>query len=356
MEVLIIGHYGCNNLGDDAMLAGILTGLPKNIIPIVSSKSEIEGVQTVKEFSLQFLLTIIKVDWVLFGGGTFIHDDMANKKFQNKGLYKILFLLILKKLFRRKMALIGNGLGPINHNKTRKWSNYILKNLDFISVRDHDSFLEAKKCAPNVVIQETFDIAVLLKRPSKVDFELNYDQIIGLNVLPYYQIYQNNKSGDEQVIVEICNSLKQFKNLKIKINIFLYNVKVSENEREFAENFKVKLDNYFEVNIIPYQTPQNIVNQMSLCTCFIGMRYHSIVLAYLANIPQIPILYHKKCLSFTKEIGLNKEVSIELEELDKTLLTKKIKKMFAEPEKFKSRFPLKEARRKIFNYYFPNFN
>ncbi|MEM2857084.1 MAG: polysaccharide pyruvyl transferase family protein [Candidatus Nitrosocaldaceae archaeon] len=138
-KILIIGGYGFSNIGDEAILSGLLKyleivlGYNKNLYSItVFSKNphetmSIHGVNATNKI----IHEILRSDIIIIGGGELFSE-------YKQLFYKNLFLVILSKLLNKQVYLIGIGI-DIKKSINKFLARYIFKLVDKISVRDRSS-------------------------------------------------------------------------------------------------------------------------------------------------------------------------------------------------------------------------
>ena len=142
-RVLMSGYYGYNNAGDDAILQAIhssITDASPNISITVLAKSPKNlqkryGYNAVGRFNLFALLfEVIKCDVLISGGGSLLQDHTSTRS-----LLYYLFIIRLAKLFRKKVMLYANGIGPINKKHNRRRVRKTISKVDIITLRDRFS-------------------------------------------------------------------------------------------------------------------------------------------------------------------------------------------------------------------------
>ncbi|MEM2857224.1 MAG: polysaccharide pyruvyl transferase family protein [Candidatus Nitrosocaldaceae archaeon] len=138
-KILIIGGYGFSNIGDEAILSGLLEyleivlGYNKNSYSItVFSKNphetmSIHGVNATDKI----IYEILRSDIIIIGGGELFSE-------YKHLFYKNLLLVIVSKLLNKQVYLIGIGI-DIKKSISRFLTKYIFKLVDKISVRDRSS-------------------------------------------------------------------------------------------------------------------------------------------------------------------------------------------------------------------------
>jgi polysaccharide pyruvyl transferase WcaK-like protein len=361
VKILLVGHYGRQNLGDDAMLEGISNYLHGKHELIVLSPQNIQGCRTLKESIFRLFKGAFWADWVLFGGGTYIHDEHTNSRFKNRGIIKIVIVVIVAKFFRCKTALVGMGIGPLKEKATKWMTCRLIEGLNYISVRDSASLNELKCCKNTAQIELTFDSCVMLsdlERASLPRKTINNNEfILGLNILPYYKIYHDRPQDDRKIIDSLIKSLReafekdQVKQLKIKI--FTFNLKSEESEQATIAIARTEIEKFAEIMVIPYSNALTTLKSIETCNAFIGMRYHSSMMAYLGLVPQLVLSYHPKCRWLAEEIGLPSKAIIDVEDLNFDLATSTITELISKPENYLAKLPIKQAKQKFLENYFP---
>ncbi|MFC1686695.1 polysaccharide pyruvyl transferase family protein, partial [Patescibacteria group bacterium] len=149
-KVFIIGFYGCHNIGDEAILTGILESLNETghsfevraLSHNPKHTEEIHQIKGVKQSLHKGFLRMLFFEWfgilksifwadILFlGGGSLVHD----LRFYNLPI--LLGACIFGKLLGKKTVLYGCGVGPIT-TKLGKWCcRNLLGRFDLITVRD----------------------------------------------------------------------------------------------------------------------------------------------------------------------------------------------------------------------------
>lgn len=127
VKVLIIGYYGAGNIGDEVLLDATID-LLKTIyespsVTVLTNDTvdtkENRQVEAVNRNSYFQVIKIIKGSDIVIGGG----GSMLQNVTSNKSLIYYLGILNLAKLFRKKVALLGNGIGPIKREFYKKLLN-----------------------------------------------------------------------------------------------------------------------------------------------------------------------------------------------------------------------------------------
>lgn len=143
-KILIIGYYGSDNLGDELLLKETLKLLTPHVdhsnIKVLSYHVDqtkrfhgVEGVSRNKPF--QILSAIKGADIIIGGGGSMLQNVTSNRS-----LMYYLSLINFGLLLRKKVVLLGNGIGPIKGGFQTRLVKRTLNRIDYLHIRDKDSY------------------------------------------------------------------------------------------------------------------------------------------------------------------------------------------------------------------------
>jgi len=218
---------------------------------------------------------------------------------------------------------------------------------DFISVRDLSSYQILNELGVNN-ISLTFDSSILLE-PLKSNKKKDETKrtTIGFSLLPFYKIYFKDSNKDDILInkiVDAINNLNKIDN-SIQFKLFIFKENSNDGDEKITETLKEKLSIKSNVKVIPYQPdPRKMLYQVSLCDYFIGMRFHSIIFAYLSERPFLMINYHPKCLALAEYINLPQTSLISLNDILNTEFVHHIQDLLGDPKCYIARMPVEKAK------------
>lgn len=333
MRVGIVGNYGHNNNGDEAILTGILEQLKKHLkieekdiviftnnventtnryliksYPLMYKKGNIfsTGVTTIKNHS-----KLLKdIDLLIIGGGGLLMDMYK----RDAPLYGTLGLL--GKFKKCKVVIYGVGAGPINTTLGKTIIRTLVNKADSASVRDENSKKLLESLGINKSIEVIGDPAFFVSDPKSIK-RGNVITNIGVTAVPYFS---NNywPTADPKKYHSYVNGLA--KNLdeiakKMDINITFYSTKFPEDIQVTKDIFNL-MKNKKNVQINEQNlTPKEIFSLSSEQDVIIGTRLHSLILASSAQTPIIGIGYHQKVEDFMKVINQHSSY-LKINELD----------------------------------------
>lgn len=322
LKVGIVGNYGHNNNGDEAILAGMLNQL-KSIdencdITIFSNTPS----DTIDRYNLKtqkfkynkgntllsIIYTIGKVyknlkdlDLVIIGGGQLLMD------LYRRGPMLYAMYSILGKLAGKTIIYHAVGAGPISTKIGKFFIGLGLKNATSISVRDIQSkeLLEKKYGIGDKVILAADPAFSLEKRH---DNKGDTNKTIGFTTLPYFNgVYWPGEDMDKYnsyigVLQEIIQMLLD----QTDYNIILFSTAYPADTKSSTDLYnRINSKNKDRlINRIDNLHPNQLLETINECDLIIGTRLHSLILAVVGEKPIIGIEYQAKVRNFMERVGL----------------------------------------------------
>ena len=173
-DALICGYFGYGNMGDEAVLRGLIRGLRERkpdirLCVMTASPGKTARtfcVDTVYRFDMAGVRAAMKKSRLLiFGGGNLLQDSTSNAS-----LRYYLYILRSAKSCGMKTAVYSNGIGPVLEAANLERIAAALSACDSVSMRENRSFELAKSlCPQNKNIRLTFDPVLLRESDGKND-------------------------------------------------------------------------------------------------------------------------------------------------------------------------------------------
>lgn len=333
-KIFIFGYFGWHNAGDDAIGVATIRELSKrkplaeffitvNDDYFLHKNKFNNNVHGVKFDILSILRAIKKSDIFIITGGTHFQDQDEFIFRRLKIFLFFQFLIVYAYTLKKPPILLGHGIGPIR----KWWSKYflrsILKHSRVITVRDKDSYDLVKMLGFENKCLLGFDIAsLLIEAIHKTERNKNNDtdQVIGFSLLPVYSIYSKTPVKDQKLIdiytKVIIQLFKKNKNLRIKL--FAFRSGQRHSDIKIVEDISKELKEYSaRVSQVVYDgNIMDFLSEIDECTIVVGMRYHSLLFAYILKKPIIAIEYQGKCRSLAREIRLQSQALLSLNEIN----------------------------------------
>ncbi|MGM9568341.1 MAG: polysaccharide pyruvyl transferase CsaB [Clostridia bacterium] len=306
-RVLISGYYGFNNIGDESILRTVLMNLRENFddidITILSHNpqdtAEKYGVHAVERMSLPKVLKAIKdCDLLIFGGGSLLQDVTSNSS-----IFYYLFVIRMALLFRKKILLYSQGVGPIRSAFNRRLTARYLKKVDEIAVRDEASANLLRDIGvPGEKIAVTADPVMRIHRADPKEGKEIF-RSIGLEKNPGRPIVGwSIKSADlsSPFLEEIAKSIRWLEETYQVDSVlipFHY-----EQDAAVVNKIAERLDRKVYCIREKYLSDE-ILSIIGNLDCLVGVRLHSLIFAAIMEVPSIGISYDPKVDAFMDSIG-----------------------------------------------------
>ncbi|MGM0499579.1 MAG: polysaccharide pyruvyl transferase CsaB [Bacillota bacterium] len=319
-KIVISGYYGFNNLGDEAILAGITSLLKKKNndlkITVLSASAaktaELYDVNAVSRNSiLEILSALAEADLFISGGGSLLQDVTGNFS-----VPYYLGLAWLAKIQGTKTVYYAQGAGPLNKKWSQKLTAFTLNRFNLLGVRDRGSEQLLKKVGVKKNIELTVDPVFglydsLHNKRQKIKGKIE----VGISVRPWSVDYLNELAAG-------LNKFSQAKNIK-----FILFPMHQGSDEEISQQLKNKLNSEAEIYNLP-EAPEEALKEFSQLDLFIGVRLHSLIFALLNQIPLLALSYDPKIEGLMSEIDYLP--LLKLENLKAEAVVKKLEYIFAE--------------------------
>ncbi len=306
-KYLISGYYGYKNSGDDALLASVVKDIKEvnkeNTINILSKKGsyyDFSDVHFTDRFNLIELIKAIKnTDILIMGGGSLLQD-----KTSNRSLYYYLSVMKIASIFKKRVYLYANGIGPINKKRNIFFSKRILNKVFVITFRDPDSYEFVK--------------SIGVKRP--------YMFVTADSVFSLESDFRPVKKVEEKVAFVIrdwdhseafCKELAKFADYIIEnyhLSVVFVPLKLEDDE-EISKDIMALMKH--SADIVLLNNEKALIDFFSTCYFTVCMRFHGVIYSSIASSPAVGLSYDKKVSSICRELGLDfiKTEDIRFEDL-----------------------------------------
>lgn len=331
MKIGIVGNYGNDNNGDEAILQSIIGQViatfqvPSDAITVFSNNP----MQTAKRYQVMSAPLYYKKGNAV---KTFIETFRLNRK-----IVKTFDLLIiggggiLMDLYKREAPLYGSyammakqagvpyviygcGAGPL-HTDLGKWFiRYMCKHADSVSVRDPESAELLQATGVTREVEVIGDPAFSLKRER--DTRSEQPLKIGVTAVPYYNADywpEGNELHYNRYIEGMARNLDALaKEHPVEITFFATKFPQDAN---VTKDIQARMEEHGRTVIIDRNLlPDDLLDIAASQDVIIGTRLHSLILATCTATPIIAVSYHHKVQDFMKMANLE-DVSISINDL-----------------------------------------
>ncbi len=309
-NILISGYYGFNNTGDEAMIETMSTLLAKRdcSLTVLSSNpdktKELYNVRAYDRYKLgEIIKAIKKCDLLISGGGT-LFQDITSKK----SIWYYLAIVRLAQLFRKKVVICYQGMGPIETKVHRRMVKHLLnkKSVKLIGLRDEQAIEYAKEIGiKEEKIIFSSDMIFMMNPPQKE----RVDKIIKDNVL-------NLKEGQKLIGLSVRSWKDKDRTDEIAEAADLicerYNARIvffpfhKPKDAEISKIIMHKMRHEDMAVLMPNRyLPSEILGAMGRMDVNIGVRLHSLIFSAVSLVPTIGISYDPKIDGFLDMINSN---------------------------------------------------
>lgn len=336
-KVLICGFYGNYNLGDEAMLSGIINLLQRQNSDLDFTVLSDDPQDTKKRFGVESverqngrkkvkakrLLEFIRNRYFILGGGDLLRDT-AKYSIAKTWLEPLERAIA----FQARTITLGISVGEIVRPETKMLIPRVLNKVDFIGVRDKQSKQKLTKLGVNKTIHVTSDLALealptisappqpMENRSINIGISVRHLKGRGPSVdLAGYSRLQKEIAAIADFLVEKYQATIHFLPLRTHKNSYhptdddyvsiLEVLRYSRNPKNFiVHRYFHSLENFYQ-----------LTSQLDLT---IGMRLHSLIIAAGLGVPIIAAQYDPKVGNFMKEIAQShRSIPLESFELER---------------------------------------
>jgi polysaccharide pyruvyl transferase CsaB len=303
-RALVSGYYGFGNVGDEAILAGLLQGFrdlaPEAALTVLSgdpAATEAEhGVSAWPRGLRSAARAVRQTDLLVSGGGGLLQDATSWRS----PLYYLWILQMAQKRGAR-VACIGHSVGPLRRGWVRRRTRGTLEKVDVIAVRDHRSQETLQALGLRHPVEVTGDLAFLLPRPPEEETARAWAQAglgkegaaaaLALRRLP------GGAVGPELEIAAAAVSACE----RIGVRPVLVPMQHAV-DLELAEAIAAR---HPSVAVVRAKlTARETLALLSGFDLVVAMRLHALIFAAIAGVPPVAISYDPKVDGMMGELGL----------------------------------------------------
>lgn len=251
-----------------------------------------------------------------------------------------IYQIYVDTLFKKPVYVMGNSIEPISNKVVKKYTEGVLKRVDYIFAREKITEEYLKKILPFNKFCRIPDMAFSLEDKQ---YEFDYmdklkkenDIIIGITVRNWnFPNVKDKNKAKENYLKAVADSMDFIIEKYNSVFVFVPQVIVEfGDDTETAKEIKkiMKNSNKFVIRNDDY-SPYEIKAMASNCDYFIGTRMHSNIFATSMRIPTTAIAYEKKTNGIMETVNMSDYV-VEIDTITKEELVSTIEKMIDNKEK-----------------------
>lgn len=287
MNILLSGYYGYGNLGDEALLAGLLTPLRQagHDVTLLSGNPE-ETLRLHQEMTSDGTLhatsrywgalpALLRCDAFISGGGGLLQDKTSRRSLQY-----YLLLIRLAKLFRKKVVVYGQSIGPLSDEGRQQ----VARALRGVSVAVRDETSRQLVASLGIEAQRVADPALLLEpplTPAPAD-------------APILFIPRGGYPDITATLAKLADALRQDGNDLAVLALD------PERDQEAVDALRAAVPDMSEQHA---DTPQQALATIGRSCHVVSARLHGLILGAVAERPVTGLVYDPKVAAFLGALG-----------------------------------------------------
>lgn len=302
-RVVISGYYGFDNLGDELILKVLVDELKARQVSITvlsqnpEKTAQTYGVNAIKRTQPTGIIRALSQANLLISGGGGLFQDATGpmSTIYYGGLIHLAHFLKVPVMFW------AQGVGPLNRPLSRSMTASALKRCARITVRDEKSAALVEMLTGNKP-EITADPVWLLYTDSKkpiTDETASFDSSalrIGISLRPWHEL-------DEAKLAQLADCLNRLAEQHEGPVCFVMLPFQKKEDTELLEAFasQLKTGPHVSVELI---NPVDVLSAVKTCDRILGMRFHSLILGLLCNVPVYGLVYDPKVASLLTMFNL----------------------------------------------------
>lgn len=360
-RITILGSNTGRNVGDAAILASVLDGLTQELpdaeFYVPTHKTDfvdtnygktynVKGVSiqpwtgSIRFFGLTTYSCLLKSDIALICDGIIFGRKLFNPFFN--WLITLTFVIPWAKLVGCKVVCFSCGIGPFKSGISRALARFVINNCDLVIMRENDSKQLAEEIGVTQPIHVTGDAAFINKvsddsRAEEIAEREGIDlskPLLGININSYTDSWlsADDKGQAKKPFVDIISDgvIAARERLGGAFTPLVFSTHPMDN------GIAYDLAKRLSAKVVPNSKylSHDMMSVMRRCQLFLGMRFHSVVLATAVEVPAIGLVYMPKVRGFMRQVDCEK-YAIELGGLKSETICEKIVEGWNEREELR---------------------
>ena len=287
VKAVISGYYGYKNFGDETILSVLLEHLKSiNVDSVVFSgdvnyTKSVHNIDAVNRFDMKNVLKTIKNSDVLISGGGSLLQDVTSLK----SLVYYAFVIAYALLYRKKVIIFAQGIGPLKSKISQLIVKFLLKHANYVSVRDEESLslLRSWGISADLVCDPVYSVVISIPADKQgVGIQLRDFSTMNLNLLQKLAMFINAKFSDKEIKIFSLQDSQDYK-LALRFQNMLKNI---------------------NPELVTGIVTDDIINKISGLEYMIGMRFHALLIAIKSGVKTCGINYDIKVEKLANDVKI----------------------------------------------------
>lgn len=299
VRIAVSGYYGCGNVGDEAVLAGIkeaITAASGGTAELVVLSQNPDATRTLHQVDAAYRMDMKTVrgvlrqsDLLISGGGSLLQDTTSFRS--------LLYYLAVVRLGRMAgvpVMFYAQGMGPLRRRLSRLLVRLTANRVAYITVRDEPSAqLLAAIGVNRPPIEVTADPAFALSPAA--DSEV--DACWAANALPTdgrpligvaLRRWAHGSAATPDVYAQLVNSMEE----RLGADVVMIPMQ-SPDDRTFSDEVSAAAGHTFHA-VRTDCSPAMILGLVKRMSAVVAMRLHTLIFAARASVPMYALSYDPK--------------------------------------------------------------
>ena len=314
LRITLSGYYGCGNIGDEAVLAGILHGFrercPGDAVEFTvlsanpSQTQRLHGVHALPRMSPTALRRALGDCHILISGGGSLFQDVTSLR----SLLYYAFVVRYARQRRRPVMLYGQGVGPLRRSISRGIMRNVANRAAAITVRDEASAELLKQIGVRTPVEVTADPAFALPigdgGPLLREFGLEERKILGFALRPWANVDARIPAFARMVEVAALRASAH------PVFVPLHPPADLELAERIAQACQIPTT-VIRRRLAPWEA----IGLLAQVQAVGAMRLHAVIFAAMAGVPFLALAYDPKVQATAETLGV-KDRCIPLQNFD----------------------------------------
>ena len=332
-DAYLVGHYGMQNSGDDALLLATLYGAQsvlgcKKMLVSSYNKTLPSGfsadIATLHEkpaFKGQNRMThyigAARSKRIIFGGGSVLNSaaDINQKRH------------MMALAGKGKSMALGVGIAPFTYLNDELACRDFLNECGLVALRDQGSFDIAKDIAPRANLVKAFDLApTLLSFGAKATQQPRSGVAINLCARPTSAPASVNAKAEAMRVVRICEFIeKLWYHTAQPVTLLSFNGHPVYGDHHIHNKIRARIGGRVPLKVVDYNPdPLEMLKILASFSAVVGMRLHCNIFSYMTNTPCMALNYHSKSVQWCHQVGIPADYQMDADNINPDGLLNKV--------------------------------
>lgn len=313
-RILLMGAYGQDNLGDEAILEVHLQQLADHPVTVVSSNpsqtSRVYGVPSVRTYGggLATAKAFARADLLVYGGGSLL-KELPAPHFRHRLVVNLAGLTLASRAMGKKVAFSAMGVERLRTPLSRRLARLAADASHEMLVRDEGSADALDALGTRRRARVVADPAYLLReddaariRIDRFRRDLDGAPYVVLNPMRSHEVEQS-QGRVAKAFAELADHIQDTSDKRV---VWLpFKTRGLDNDVDILDDINRAMRRPERAVVAPLDLrPAEVVSLLAQSDGFVGMRHHGVLLGLVARTPVVAVPYAPKSEHLVHEFSL----------------------------------------------------